>query len=215
MGKARLSSVGMTYKPDYTFCGQTSKLPAKVREMVHRIPPSLLTPASEFRGSQAPLLGLMIYLKDAENLLKSVILTVMVYYSKRKQIKISQENWYTERPEMQWAVESWPAWLSRKQCGNDTHRMLPSRGAYLSLGFQSVPGAQWTTWLTALMADFLVSSLSGSRKDTMWPRAPGKQSYSSRNYLPGHEGKDQTSKDNSLLHIHKMSKHSILWLVFS
>lgn len=81
----------------------------------------------------------MIYLKDAENLLKSVILTVMVYYSKRKQIKISQENWYTERPEMQMCSGVMASMTLPETVCNDTHRMLPSRGAYLSLGFQSVP----------------------------------------------------------------------------
>ena len=50
MGKARLSSVRllMIVWPTF-FCGQTSKTSCKVREVVHRRPPSLLTPASEFR----------------------------------------------------------------------------------------------------------------------------------------------------------------------
>lgn len=56
MGKARLSSVGVTYKPDYTFfCGQISKTSCKVREVVHRRPPLLQTPASEFRVPKTPV----------------------------------------------------------------------------------------------------------------------------------------------------------------
>lgn len=77
------------------------------------------------------------------------------------------------------AVESWTALLSQKQCAM-THTEYCHLGELIWVLVSRVfTGAQWTTWLTALMADFLVSSLSGSRKDTMWPRAPGKQSYSS------------------------------------
>lgn len=152
----------------------------------------------------------MIYLKDAENLLKSVILTVMVYYSKRKQIKISQENWYTERPEMQMCSGVMASMTLRKQCAM-THTECCHLGGLSSLSFQSVPWGSVNNmvdphgWLFSL-------SLSGSRKDTMWPRAPGKQKLLFLKLPPRTWGKDQTSKDNSLLHIPKMSKHSILWL---
>lgn len=123
MGKARLSSVGVTYKPDYTFfCGQTSKTSCKVREVVHRRPPSLLTPASEFRVPKTFVRVDDIFEGCREFTENSYIHSYGLL--QQKETKISQENWYTDRgqkskcPASSWPVpvESWTALLSQKQC---------------------------------------------------------------------------------------------------
>lgn len=114
-------------------------------------------------GFPRPMLGLMIYLKDEENLLKMVILTVMVYHSKRKQIKISQENWCTHRGQKSKCaasscpvpVDSWTALLSQKQC-TVTHTEYCHLGELICVLVSRVFywGSGMWTWLMALMADF-------------------------------------------------------------
>lgn len=116
MGKARLSSVGMTYKPDYTFfCGQTSKTTCKVREMVHRIPPSLLTPASEFRVPKTPVRVDDIFEGCRE--LTEISYTHSYGLLQQKETLKSAKRIGTQGGQKsKCAVESWTALLSQEQC---------------------------------------------------------------------------------------------------